>query len=97
VFLCRCESQKKSTDVRLLKEYVKQDFFGKTEWVAVYDYFCYCTNLKRLNATQIHALYGQRAESENWIEHVKFANMRNFWGNNHIFLRKKCTQKSKNA
>jgi hypothetical protein len=54
--------------VRLLKEYVKQVFFGKTEWVAVYDYFYYCTNPKRLSATQIHALYGQRSESENWIE-----------------------------
>jgi hypothetical protein len=31
------------------------------------------------------------------VYHVKFANMRNFLGNNHIFLQKKRTQKSKNA
>jgi hypothetical protein len=48
-----------------------------------------------LSATQIHALYGQRSESENWIEHVKFANMRNFWGNNHIFLQKNAHKKAK--
>jgi len=57
--------------VRILKEYVEQDFFGKIEKVPVYDYFCYCTNLKRLSPSEIHTLYGQRAESENWIEHVK--------------------------
>ena len=57
--------------VRIVKEYVKRDFFGQTEVIPVYDYFCYCTNLKGLTAIKIHALYGERAESENWIEHTK--------------------------
>jgi hypothetical protein len=57
--------------VRIVKEYVEKVFFGKIEWIPVYDYFCYCTNLKGLSAVQIHALYGQRAECENWIENTK--------------------------
>jgi hypothetical protein len=57
--------------IRILKEYVKKDFFGKIELIPIYEYFCYCTNLKGLTAMQIHTLYGQRAESENWIENTK--------------------------
>ena len=57
--------------VRIVKEYVKKEFFGTVETIPVYEYFCYCTNLKGLTAIQIHALYGQRAECENWIENAK--------------------------
>jgi hypothetical protein len=57
--------------VRIVKEYVEKVFFGQVEIIPVYDYFCYCTNLKGLGAMQIHALYGQRAECENWIENTK--------------------------
>jgi hypothetical protein len=57
--------------VRIVKEYVEKDFFGKLELIPVYEYFCYCTNVKGLSSTQIHALYGQRAECENWIENTK--------------------------
>jgi len=57
--------------VRIVKEYVQQDFFGIIENIPVYDYFCYCTNLKGLTALKIHFLYGARAESENWIENTK--------------------------
>ena len=57
--------------IRIVKEWVKKDFFGKIEIIPVYDYFCYCTNLKGLPALKIHALYGERAESENWIENTK--------------------------
>jgi len=57
--------------VRLVKEYVKKDFFEKVELIPVYDYFCYCTNLKGLDSSKIHELYGQRAECENWIENTK--------------------------
>lgn len=35
-----------------------------------YQHFCYCTNIVD-NPLQIHRLYGDRATSENWIEHVK--------------------------
>jgi len=57
--------------VRVVKEYVEKAFLGQVERIPVYDYFCYCTNLKGLNALQIHTLYGQRAECENWIENTK--------------------------
>jgi hypothetical protein len=57
--------------VRVVKEYVSREFFGKIEFIPVYDYFCYCTNLKGLSSVRIHSLYGARAESENWIENTK--------------------------
>jgi len=57
--------------IRIVKEYVQKDFFGIIENIPVYDYFCYCTNLKGLTTLKIHSLYGARAESENWIENTK--------------------------
>jgi len=57
--------------VRIVKEYVEKVFFGQVERIPVYDYFCYCTNLKGLDTLRIHVLYGQRAECENWIENTK--------------------------
>jgi hypothetical protein len=57
--------------IRIVKEFVEKDFFGKPEIIPVYEYFCYCTNLKGLTTLKIHALYGERAESENWIENTK--------------------------
>jgi len=57
--------------VRIVKEYVEKEFFGKIEIIPVYEYFCYCTNLKGLTTLRIHSLYGARAESENWIENTK--------------------------
>ena len=57
--------------VRIVKEFVEKEFFGNIELIPIYEYFCYCTNLKGLSATKIHALYGERAESENWIENTK--------------------------
>ena len=57
--------------VRIVKEWVEKDFFGKVERIPVYEYFCYCTNLKGLSCVKIHALFGERAESENWIENTK--------------------------
>jgi len=57
--------------VRIVKEYVEREWLGTIERIPVYDYFCYCTNLKGLNAIKIHELYGQRAECENWIENTK--------------------------
>ena len=57
--------------VRIVTEYVEKDFFGLIEHIPVYDYFCYCTNLKGLTVIKIHALYGERAECENWIENTK--------------------------
>jgi hypothetical protein len=57
--------------IRMVTKYEERDYFGKIERIPVYDYFCYCTNLKGLTTLQIHSLYGARAESENWIENTK--------------------------
>jgi len=57
--------------VRIVKEYVEKTFFGTIEKIPVYDYFCYCSNLKGLDSFEIHKLYGGRAECENWIENAK--------------------------
>ena len=62
---------RKMYGVRIVKAYVEKEFFGKVELIPVYEYFCYCTNLKGLTAIHIHALYGERAECENWIENTK--------------------------
>ena len=65
------KKERKMFAIRIVKEYVEKSFFGKISQIPVYEYFCYCSNLKRLDSTKIHALYGQRAESENWIENTK--------------------------
>jgi hypothetical protein len=57
--------------IRIVTKYEERDYFGAIERIPVYDYFCYCTNLKGLSTLQIHSLYGARAESENWIENTK--------------------------
>jgi len=62
---------RKMCAVRIVKEYVQKEFFGEIESIPVYEYFCYCTNLKGLTTIKIHALYGARSESENWIENTK--------------------------
>ena len=57
--------------IRVLKEYVQVDFFGEKTYMPQYEYFCYCSNIKNKDAEFLHSLYGERAESENWIEQVK--------------------------
>jgi hypothetical protein len=57
--------------VRIVKEYEEREFMGTVERIPVYNYFCYCSNLKGLKSTKIHELYGGRAECENWIENTK--------------------------
>ena len=57
--------------VRIVKRQVECEWLGTIELVPEYEYFCYCSNLKGLNAIKIHELYGNRAECENWIEHTK--------------------------
>lgn len=72
--------------VRRIAKYKKNTFFGKTEWVPVYQYACYCTNMN-LDAWAAHECYKQRSTSENWIEQVKnhlLAGMtltNDFWAN----------------
>lgn len=57
--------------IRVVTGYVETDFFGKIVRTPHYDYFCYCSNLKNLDAKRLHRLYGARAETESWIAHAK--------------------------
>jgi len=41
------------------------------EDIVGYDYFCYSSNLEGNTAIDLHELYKQRGECENWIEQVK--------------------------
>jgi hypothetical protein len=74
--------------VRILRN-IESDgrLFPAENW----DYFCYCTNIVD-NPLQIHKLYGDRGESENWIENVKnqmFAGQlltNDFWANEALWL-----------
>ena len=56
-----------------------------------YSYFCYVTNIEE-SPLYLHKLYGDRGESENWIESVKnqlFAATiltKDFWANETLFL-----------
>ena len=53
--------------VRILKSVEKEGvLFENKKW----DYFCYCSDLED-SPLAIHRLYGDRGESENWIENVK--------------------------
>jgi hypothetical protein len=53
--------------VRILRSVEKEGvLFENKKW----DYFCYCSDLED-SPLAIHRLYGDRGESENWIENVK--------------------------
>jgi len=75
-----CEFDYKSKDwkvsrrlraIRILTGFSTYKVFDTVYQTPKYEYFCYCSNLKGLNAEKLHSLYGARAESENWIEHTK--------------------------
>jgi hypothetical protein len=57
--------------IRILTGFEQYEVFGDLYKVPKYEYFCYCSNLKGMDAKGLHGLYGARAESENWIEHTK--------------------------
>lgn len=64
------QRSRKFKAIRTLKGYKAVEYFGQTEYIAEYDYACYCTTLDG-TAIEIHANYTQRATSETWIEQVK--------------------------
>jgi len=72
--------------VRVQTGVIERPMLGEIDYIPDYEYFCYCTNLSN-DPFEIHQLYAKRAESENWIEHVKnqlFAGQtltNNFWAN----------------
>lgn len=45
--------------------------FDHYEWVPVYVYACYVSNIEGLSVLEKHNLYTQRRTSENWIEQTK--------------------------
>ena len=57
--------------IRILSGFDTYEHLGEVFRVPQYEYFCYCSNLKGLNAEGLHEVYGARAESENWIEQTK--------------------------
>jgi hypothetical protein len=57
--------------IRIMTGFSTYEIFGTVYQTPKYEYFCYCSNLKGLNAEKLHALYRVRAESENWIEQTK--------------------------
>ncbi len=68
------EEGKKVLITRNLKAVRVQTVSGKGsmgEDIIGYDYFCYSSNLEDKNAIDLHNIYRQRGESENWIEQVK--------------------------
>jgi len=93
--MCEFYYQAKSWDkkrrfvaVRKFKGMLETDSFFP---VRDYSYFCYVTNIEE-SPLYLHKLYGDRGESENWIESVKnqlFAATiltKGFWANETLFL-----------
>ena len=74
--------------VRKFKGMLETDSFFP---VRDYSYFCYVTNIEE-SPLYLHRLYGDRGESENWIESVKnqlYAATiltKGFWANEALFL-----------
>jgi len=79
-------TSRKFKAVRIQTGVIEQPLMDQVEYSPIYVYFCYCTNLDN-TPLEIHRLYAKRAESENWIEHVKnqlFAGQTltdDFWAN----------------
>jgi hypothetical protein len=76
--------------LRGLRIVTKHEKGSMGEDIIEYEYFCYCSNLQGKTTMEIHDLYKQRAESENWIEQVKNQLLAgktivdDFWAN-HLF------------
>ena len=74
--------------VRKFKGMLETDSFFP---IKDYSYFCYVTNIEE-SPLYLHRLYGDRGESENWIEAVKnqlYATTiltKGFWANEALFL-----------
>jgi len=81
------EKMRSFVAVRRKKEEIQDTLFPYT----TYDYFCYVTNRSE-SAFCTHKVYGNRGESENWIEAVKnqmFGGsflVDSFWANEAFFL-----------
>nr|NIR68631.1 transposase [candidate division KSB1 bacterium] len=56
--------------IRTIVDWQWVEYFGEKQRLPVYEYACYCSNLKE-DASQLHQTYTKRSESETWIEQVK--------------------------
>lgn len=86
-FMYKCADWEKARKfVALRKKVLVHTEDGLFKTSHYYDYFCYVTNIYD-SPLEIHRLYGDRGESENWIEQVKrqmFAGSmitQDFWAN----------------
>lgn len=90
-FMYKAKSWTKERRFVAVRKFERMDYENSFFPTPHYSYFCYVTNIVD-SPLQIHALYGDRAESENWIEHIKnqlFAGRiltQNFWTNEAVFL-----------
>ena len=64
------KKERKLRAIRTVTDWVEADFLGKKQFVPVYEYACYCSNLD-YDALKLHEIYKQRSTSETWIEQVK--------------------------
>ena len=82
------DRQRRFVAVRKFKGMLETDSFFP---IGDYSYFCYVTNIEE-SPLYLHRLYGDRGESENWIESVKnqlYAATiltKGFWANEALFL-----------
>lgn len=79
--------KRKLKAIKSIKTYVEKDYFGKKEFVPVYQYACYASSYEDKDALELHQIYKQRSTSETWIEEVKSQLLAgktltdNFWAN----------------
>jgi len=69
----QCNGWNKSRKLRAIRtrlEWQIVDYFGQRQRVPVYEYACYCSNLKE-NAFGLHQIDKKRSESKTRIEQVK--------------------------
>lgn len=90
-FMYQAKGWKQARKFVIIKKLTSVESEGMLLKKENYDYFCYVTNIYD-SPLLIHSLYGDRGESENWIEAVKnqmFAGSlltQNFWTNEALWL-----------
>jgi hypothetical protein len=72
-FSYQCKGWHKSRKLKAIRTIVDWqwvEYFGQKQRLPVYEYACYCSNLKE-NAFDLDQTYTKRSESETWIEQLK--------------------------
>lgn len=90
-FYYRCESWKSARRFVAVRKRIREIKDGVLFPHTEYQYFCYVTNIEE-SPLYLHKFYGDRGESENWIEALKnqlFAGLmltNKFWANESLLL-----------